>query len=141
MKKLLVGIVILFSMFGFSQTKRATDSLKLRVFNNGKYLIKELKINIEGKEYAFKDILKNKYSESIKLPYIWNYGNSLTTTVIIKKMFAYDWWVTSEEMPIDHIGDKKIENGEYTLSVKTRMKKKQLDVERELIKWVKKSSQ
>ena len=134
MKKLLVVITILASVVGFSQTEKANDSLKLRVFNNGKYLIKELKINIEGKEYVFKDILKNKYSESIKLPYIWNYSNSLTTTIIIKKMFAYDWWVTSEEMPIDHIGDKKIESGKYTLSLKTRMKKKQLNVERNLLK-------
>ena len=134
MKKLLVGIVILFSVVGFSQTEGVTDSLKLRVFNNGRYLIKELKINIEGTEYVFNDILKNKHSEFIKLPYIWSYGNSLSTTVIIKKMFTYDWWVTLEETPIDHIGDKKFESGEYTLSIKTRMKKKMLNVEQNLVK-------
>ena len=124
----------LVSVFGFCQSEKQADSLVLRIFNDGKYLIKELKIDIQGQEYVFNDVPKNKYSETLILPYIWKSNNSFTTTVIIKKMFAYDWWVTLEEMPIDHIGEMKIENRTFTLRVKTNMNNKQLEVEQELIK-------
>ena len=133
MKKPLVLIFIFFSTFTFSQNEKDIDSLNLRIFNNGKYLIKELKVNVGGNEYIFKDVGRNSYSEYAKLPYIWNANNSLTTTVIVKRMFRYDEWWTLKEYPIDHIGERKIEGGYCTLEIKTRLKKKELQVEQNLI--------
>ena len=48
-------------------------------------------------------------------------------------MFKFDEWWTLKETPIDHIGESKIESGLYTLKVKTRKRKKNLKVERNLI--------
>ena len=47
-----------------------TDSVNVRIFNDGKYYIKEAKLKIGGNEYIIKDVWKNKYSDFIKVPYI-----------------------------------------------------------------------
>lgn len=133
MKNHFIWTLILFSSLCYGNNGIETDSLKVRIFNDGKYFIKELKITIGRQEYTFDHIQKNKYSDYINLPYIWNKGNALETTVIIKKMFKFDEWWTLKETPIDHIGESKIESGLYTLKVKTRLRKKELKVKRNLI--------
>ena len=133
MKNYVLWILILCTSLCYPNNHNGADSLKVRIYNNGKYFIKELKIKIGGKEYKFDHIRKNKYSEFKTLPYIWNKRNSLETTVIIKKMFKFDEWWTAKEFPIDHIGETKIESGFYTLEIKTRKRKKDLKVERKLI--------
>ena len=69
-EKKLLGILILVSTFSYSQEKIEADSLKLRVLNDGKYYIKELRIIVDGVIYFVKDIEKKKYSDFITLPYI-----------------------------------------------------------------------
>ena len=36
-------------------------------------------------------------------------------------------------LPIDHVGEKKIKSGNYTLELNTRLKKKMLKIEQNLI--------
>jgi hypothetical protein len=133
MKKLITGIIILLSSLIYSQNNVENDSLNLRIYNIGKYYIKELKIAVGENEFVFKDVWKNKYSDFIKIPYIWT-NNRVETTVIVKRLFKYDDWFTRIDLPIDHVGEEKIENGFYTLEIKTRLKKKKLTVEQNLIK-------
>ncbi len=133
MKKILLGILILVSTFSYSQDKIEADSLKLRVLNDGKYYIKELRIIVDGVIYFVEDIEKRKYSDFITLPYIWNYSNPMSITLIINKS-GFDYLKKVSESPIDHIGEQKIESGLYTLKVKTQLKKRHLYIERDLIK-------
>ncbi|GAA3588031.1 hypothetical protein GCM10022396_01510 [Flavivirga amylovorans] len=70
MKKLILGILPLISTLCYCQNNVETDSVNLRIFNNGKYYIKEAKLEIGRNEYVIKDVWKNKYSEFIKVPYI-----------------------------------------------------------------------
>ena len=133
MKKLITGIIILLSSLIYSQNNVENDSLNLRIYNIGKYYIKELKIAVGENEFVFKNVWKNKYSDFIKIPYIWT-NNRVETTVIVKRLFKYDDWFTRIDLPIDHVGEEKIENGFYTLEIKTRLKKKKLTVEQNLIK-------
>ncbi len=133
MRNFITGILIFVSTLIYSQNNVATDSVNLRIYNAGKYYIKEVKIKVGENEYVIKDIWKKKYSDFIKVPYIWS-NNGIETTVIVKRMFKYDDWFTSINLPIDHIGEKKIENGTYTLELKARLKKKILKIEQDLIK-------
>ena len=132
MKKLIFGILLLISNLCYCQYNVETDSVNLRIFNDGKYYIKEAKLKIGGNEYIIKDVWKNKYSDFIKVPYIWR-NNGIEVTVIVKRMFKYDEWFTAIVLPIDHVGEKKIENGNYTLELNTRLKKKMLKIEQNLI--------
>ena len=132
MKKLITGILLLVSTLCYCQNNVETDSVNVRIFNNGKYYIKEAKLKIGGNEYILKDVWKNKHSDFIKVPYIWR-NNEIEVTVIVKRMFKYDEWFTAIILPIDHVGEKKIENGTYTLELNTRLKKKVLKIERNLI--------
>lgn len=139
MKKLISGILILISSLFYSQNNIENDSVSLRIYNKGKFYIKELKITVGKNEHIFKDVWKNKYSGFIKIPYIWK-NNRIETTVIVKRMFKYDDWFTRINLPIDHIGDEKIKSGFYTLEIKTGLKKKELKVEQNLIKTEKEKS-
>ncbi len=132
MKKLIFGISLLISSLCYCQNNVETDSVNLRIFNDGKYYIKEAKLKIGGNEYIIKDVWKNKYSDFIKVPYIWR-NNGIEVTVIVKRMFKYDEWFTAIILPIDHVGEKKIESGNYTLELNTRLKKKMLKIEQNLI--------
>ena len=132
MKNLITGILILVSGIIYSQNKIATDFVNLRIFNSGKYYIKEAKLKIGGNEYLIKDIWGKKYSDFIKVPYIWR-NNDIEITVIVKRMFKYDEWYTARNLPIDHVGENKIESGKYTLELNTRLKKKKLKIEQSLI--------
>ena len=132
MKKLIFGILLLVSNLCYCQNNVETDSVSLRIFNNGKYYIKEAKLKIGGNEYILKDVWKNKYSDFIKVPYVWR-NNGIEVTVIVKRMFKYDEWFTAIILPIDHVGEKKIESGNYTLELNTRLKKKMLKIEQNLL--------
>lgn len=132
MKKLLLGILLLISNLCYSQNNAKTDSVNFRIFNDGKYYIKEAKLKIGRNEYILKDVWKNKHSDIIKVPYIWR-NNEIELTVIVKRIFKYDEWYTAIVLPIDHVGEKKIENGSYTLELKTQLKKKTLKIEQNLL--------
>ena len=133
MKNLITIILIFVSSLIYSQNNLATDSVNLRIFNDGKFYIKEFKITISGNEYVFKDIWKKKYSDFIKVPYIWP-SNKTETTVVVKRMIKYDEWYNTLMFPVDHVGEKKIETGFYTLELETRLKNKNLTVELNLMK-------
>ena len=132
MKKLLLGILLLVSNLCYCQNNAETDSVNFRIFNDGKYYIKEAKLKIGRNEYILKDVWKNKHSDIIKVPYIWR-NNEIELTVIVKRIFKYDEWYTAIVLPIDHVGEKKIENGSYTLELKTQLKKKTLKIEQNLL--------
>ena len=132
MKKLIFGILLLISNLCYCQNNVETDSVNLRIFIDGKYYIKEAKLKIGGNEYIIKDVWKNKYSDFIKVPYILR-NNGIEVTVIVKRMFKYDEWFTAIILPIDHVGEKKIESGNYTLELNTRLKKKMLEIKQNLI--------
>lgn len=132
MKNFITGILILVSTLICSQNKIENDSVSLRIYNRGKFYIKELKLTVGENKFVFKDVWKNKYSDFIKVPYIWK-NNKIETTVIVKRMFKYDQWFTRIDLPIDHIGEEKIKNGFYTIELKTRLKKKELKVKQKLV--------
>ena len=44
-------------------------------------------------------------------------------------MFKYDQWLTTELMPIDHVGERKYENGKLTIELRTKVKSGQLEIE------------
>lgn len=127
MNKLLTLIPIFAYQLAFGQDRETTDSVDVRILNKGRHYIKEYVLTIAGKEYTFTDIWKNKYSEYQRLPYLWP-SNRSKTTVIIKQVFRYDKWITSGKWPIDHIGEKKLTNGAYTIEIQTQRSKSNLNV-------------
>ena len=128
MKNLLIILTLLTCLSAFGQEQPNTDSVEVRILNRGKYYIKEHTITLNGTKYQFSDIWPNKYSNFQKLPYIWP-NNRTKTTVIVKKMFKYDQWLTTELMPIDHVGERKYENGKLTIELRTKVKSGQLEIE------------
>jgi len=128
----LILILIIFSLSGFSQVINQTDSIDVRVFNQSKHYLKLYSIRIDGKDYIFSDIRTKKYSDYQKLPYLWP-SNSSKTIVIIKKYFDYDQWMTLLSTPIDHVGERIINKGKYTIFVNARKKKDNLIVD-EIVK-------
>ncbi len=117
--------MIFFTLCLYSQD---TDSVNVTIYNSGKYYIKHFKITINGRQYIFNDIWKHKSSKVQRLPYLWN-SNPTETTVIVKRFFKYDQWLSVIEMPIDHVGEKKMKGGNCTIYVKTKKKDHKLSVE------------
>lgn len=128
---IIVALLIPFNCF--SQEELSTDSVLVRIFNDGKFYIKEYVLTVNDLDYTFSDIWKNKYSEYKKIPYIWPLNES-KTTVIMKRIIKYDEWMTTLKLPIDHVGEKKITTGKYTIEVKTSRKSAQLHVEENIQK-------
>ena len=110
---------------------KTDDTLHVRILNKGKYYLKEYTLTIDGKNYTYKDIWKNKYSDYQRLPYIWP-SNRAKTIVIVKKL-GYDKWMNTEQIPIDHVGETKLTTGSYTIEIRTRKKKDQLEFDDILI--------
>ncbi|WP_152000943.1 MULTISPECIES: hypothetical protein [unclassified Imperialibacter] len=131
MKKILIAFSFLVSLNCFGQQQTTYDSVDVRIFNNGKHYIKEYIVTVNGKDFTFNDIWKNKYSEYQKLPYLWA-NNQSKTTVIVKKMIKYDLWLTTLNWPIDHAAEKKHMHGKLTIDVTTRQKADQLEVEEKI---------
>jgi len=99
----------------------STDSIDVRVYNAGQYYIKSFSISVDNKEFLFKEIPKEEYSNSIKLPYIWSY-NRTEATVIIKHAFRHDKMITQSLQPVDHVGDTKYTSGRFSIIVSTNFK-------------------
>jgi|GEM_PF-3409537 len=132
MRKILILTLILIYQGASGQGTKTEDTLKIRILNKGKHYIKEYTLTIGDKNYTYKDIWKNKYSDYQQLPYIWTLNR--TKTIVIIKMLGYDKWMNTEQTPIDYIGEKKITTGSYTIEIRTRKKKDNLEVEDILIK-------
>ena len=109
------------------------DSVEVRILNKGKHYIKNYVVSLNGTDYSFHDIWRNKYSDYQKLPYLWP-NNKTETQVIVKKMIQYDQWLKTINWPIDHVGESKYLNGKLTIEVKTKVKSGQLEVENIVIK-------
>jgi len=128
MKNLLIILTLLSCLSAFGQKQPNVDSVQVRILNKGKHYIKEHTITLNGAKYQFYDIWPNKYSEYLRLPYLWP-NNRTKTTIIDKKMFKYDEWLTTELWPIDHVGERKYENGKLTIEIRTKVKSGQLEIE------------
>lgn len=126
MRKILILTLILIYQGVKGQESITYDSLNIRILNKGKHYVKEYTLTIDGNNYTYKDIWKNKYSEYQRLPYIWPSNRSKTTVII--KLLGYDKWSTTVKMPIDHVGEKKLLKGHYTIEIGTRRKKGRLEV-------------
>jgi len=127
--KYLILILLSFTfthLYGQQMVKQ--DSVAVRVFNKGRYYIKKYVLTIDGKKYTFSDILKNKYSDYQKLPFIWTL-NEYEITVVRKRFMQYDDWITQLSMPIDKIGEKKITTGNATITIKAKRKSGKLILE------------
>jgi len=114
------------------QGTKTEDTLNIRILNKGKHYIKEYTLTIDSKNYTYKDIWKNKYSDYQQLLYIWT--SNRTKTIVIIKMLGYDKWMNTEQIPNDYIGETKLTTGYYTIEIRTRKKKDNLEVEDVLIK-------
>lgn len=133
MKNFLVILILLTCLCAFGQEKPNSDSVDVRILNKGKYYIKEHTITLNGTKYQFSDIWPKKYSEYQKLPYLWP-NNKTKTTIIDKKMFKYDEWLTTEHWPIDHVGEQKFLNGKLTIELRTKVKSGQMEIEQTVTK-------
>jgi hypothetical protein len=130
-------LIVLFSVVvtteASGQKIQHFDSVEVRVLNKGKHYIKEHIITLGKVDYKFSDIRRNHYSEYQKLPYLWS-NNLAKTTIIAKKMFKYDQWLTSLLWPIDHVGEEKYLTGKMTIELRTKVKSGQLKVEQVVVK-------
>jgi len=113
MKKILTLTLILIYQGVRAQGTKIEDTLNIRILNKGKHYIKEYTLTIDGKNYTYKDIWKNKYSDYQQLPYIWT--SNRTKTIVIIKMLGYDKWMNTEQIPIDYIGETKLTTGSIPL--------------------------
>jgi hypothetical protein len=130
MKGILTLTLIVINHVVSAQTIKTTDSLNIRVLNKGKFYLKEYTLTINGRDYRYEDIWKNKYSDYKQLPFIWP-SNRAKTVVIVKRL-GYDKWMNVEHMPIDHVGENKLTSGSYTIEIRTRRNKENLEVEEKL---------
>lgn len=133
-KSLLILLLLtLVPIQGFSQNKTSYDSLDIRIYNKGKHYLKEYTITINGHNYTFKDVWKYKQSSYIKAPYLWT-NNQTKTTVVIKRIVKYDEWMTVLQFPIDNISEHKFIKGKYTIEITTKKKKGNLEVKENIKK-------
>ncbi|MDZ7605144.1 MAG: hypothetical protein U5K79_06055 [Cyclobacteriaceae bacterium] len=131
MRKILILTFILYYQIAIGQDIQMADSIRVRILNRGKHYIKEYILTIDGNDYQYADIGKKKTFKYQRLPYIWP-SNRSKTTVIIKQMFNYDKWITVGKLPIDHVGEEKLTSGFYTIEIRTKRNKDNLDVEEKL---------
>ena len=127
MKRIILILFVIITAKATAQDAKAYDSIEVRVHNRGKHYLREFIVIVDGKEYKFEHIWKNKYSEYITIPYLWP-SNKTKTTIIIKRVIKYDEWVTALSIPIDHIGEKKFIQGKYTIEVDPVKRGKDLKV-------------
>ena len=125
-------LIILLCFFLISANK-SEENLELRIYNNSKFKIEKLKLNYNGQETEFKNIEPKSYSEIKKVKGLWK-DNCYDLTVFKKKLFTENFWSHQICFPIDHIGNNKIENGKYILSLKIKQtEKEKFDIESEYI--------
>jgi len=127
MKSLFAILTLLISLSAFGQEQLDSDSVEVRILNKGKHYIKEHTITLKGMNYKFSDIWPNKNSEYQKLPFLWP-NNRTKTTIIDKKLFKYDEWLTTELWPVDHLGEQKYRGGKLTIEIRTKVKSGQLEI-------------
>jgi hypothetical protein len=137
-KKMKIAILILVLFISiplYSQTDSIThfDSVDVRIYNNGKRYIKNLTLTVNNNEYQFTDIWKRKYSTYLKLPFLWP-SNQIELTIIVKRMFKYDEWMSMIIMPIDHVGESQFTSGKFTVYAEPRIKKGNLEFDSYIIK-------
>lgn len=128
MRKILTLTFILFYQIAIGQEIQMADSISVRILNKGKHYIKEYTLTIDRNDYQYFDISKKKNSKYQRLPYIWP-SNKNKITVIVKQMFKYDKWITVGTLPIDHVGEEKLTSGFYTIEIRTRRNKDNLEVD------------
>jgi hypothetical protein len=104
------------------------DSVSVRVYNRGKFYLKQYSIIIDGTKYTFEDVPNGKYSAYKKVPYIYS-ANWIEVQIIRKRFLQYDEWIKKLMIPIDHVGDKRIDSGTATINVSTKRKHHQLVIE------------
>ena len=124
MKYLTLILVLFIPITLYCQTNSSAqlDSVDVRIFNGGKHYIKKLIITVNDHDYQFLDIWKGKYSEYLRMPFLWP-SNKTEVTIIVKQMFTYDEWMSMIIMPIDHVGESKYINGKFTVYAKPSIKK------------------
>jgi hypothetical protein len=135
MKFIILILVLFIPISLYSQTNSTTqfDSVDVRIFNGGKHYIKKLIITVNNNEYQFTDILKRKYSKYLKLPFLWS-SNKTEVTIIVKRMFKYDEWMTMILMPIDHVGESQYKSGKFTVYAEPSLMKGEMEFDSYVIK-------
>jgi hypothetical protein len=130
---ILLILSISIASFGQQDSSYQNDSIQVRVFNQGRHYIKSYSVTVNGHDYEFKDIWKKKYSDYVSMPYIWP-NNKTEITIIVKRFFKYDEWLSLIRFPIDHVGETKKTNGEYTIFISTKVRKGELNIDDYIVK-------
>ena len=131
MKYILLNILILSSFSGIAQT--INDSVEVRIYNIGKHNIQQITITTNGNDYTYSDIIKFKFSDYQKIPYIWSMGNQIEITLERKRFLRKKEIVTIKQFPIDHVGDNKYTNGKCVMTIKTKINQKDWQIKQEVI--------
>lgn len=121
---LVVFILFIDFFSGYGQDSGHLDSIYLRVFNHSKYFLKSYSLYIDKQEFMFNNVESNKYSNYQKLPYLWT-NNSTQTVIVVKRKYIN----TIIKKQIDHIGDKVLNEGKFTIVINSRKKNKKFRIE------------
>ncbi len=116
MNKLLLAIFFLIIL---NPINGQTDNsgVKLRVYNNSYYTIDSYIFTFEGVKTELKNIKPKSYSKTVEINGFWEY-NSYEITFTKKKFFFWKGFATKiVATSFDHIGDKKILKGNFTLKI------------------------
>ena len=127
MKYIHLLLFFVIPIISYAQSK-PIDSVSVRVFNRGKFYLKQYSIIIGDKKYIFEDVSKGKHSDYKKLPYVYS-ANWIEVQIVRKRFLQYDEWIKKLMIPIDHIGDKRMDSGTATITVSTKRKHRQLMIE------------
>jgi hypothetical protein len=119
---LLLVLFLPISLYCQTNSPPQFDSVDVRIYNNGKHYIKKLIITVDNHEYQFNDICKSKYSKYLRLPFLWS-SNKTEVTIVVKRMFKYDEWISMTLIPIDHVGESKFPSGQFTVHAEPSLKK------------------
>ena len=127
MKNLLIAFFLTVSLNSSAFSLIQSDSIEVRILNQGKHDLKEYVVTIDGHDYIFEKIKKGAFSDYKNMPYLWT-TNKTKTTVVVKKLIRPDEWTSITMTPIDYVGEEKLVKGKYLIELLTKKKGNQLEV-------------
>lgn len=129
MMKYFLLIIIVLNSFGFySQETDSTDSLLfISVKNVGCLDIEKVNFKIEDSTYTFENIKIGETSAAQIMRYVWT-NNHIAVWISPPKPLFYNNKIGLQsafiKSPIDFIGESKLTNGQYTVTLKVCKKKR-----------------
>ena len=127
----MIKALLLTAQLFFQTPNQSKDSVSVRLYNNSKYDIVNYTIIVDKVQYTFKNILPQTYSTYKKLPYLY-FSHQKSVNITKKRFLNPPINVTITSIPIDHVGEKKINTGSSTLWLDINKKNKRYSVETKL---------